>query len=292
MDSKKRIIMYFTLYIILIFLFIFFDISFFFFKQTFPINDEQYKISEEISPLEYNLIKKGNLKKQIKFESVINRESDDIEIMYIPITKKIECRINSIVNTPQDISLEFEVNNFKKGRVLNIEKTSEYYIVSVDVCFNYYCNIYVPNSYYNYLKEISVNPQKLKTYNLIDDSIINLEYKNLFFDKEREDFVLRFQLNSLSSNIYNFLRTETIYLIEEFENSFYIELSCLKKIDYNNFGIFEHILDLENNIVEETRIEIIGIVDNYLIVESNSFLGEKFKKQSFNLTYNLITQFN
>ena len=291
MKNRITYIVYIASSFIICLLFLFIDLAIFMYKPTSYVNDNHYVLEEEETIIPSDVIRRGDLERRISFSSNVIRENDEIDIITVPIENKIKCYIGAVVNSPSDISSNWTYPNFKSGRVLNIEKNNESHLISIDLSSNYFCYVTVSSSYNRYINTFLSDPQILSTYNKVDRKKLDLLYLNYSFNKNRDAYILKYQLNSMSTNIYSSVETSTRYVLKRYDNVYHISFRCLKSIDEYNIGVLEHIVDAKKNILEEVRFEVKGFVDSYIVIDGASYDGEKFKRQNFALTNYLFEQF-
>lgn len=293
MKTKLLNLLYLSLCLLLIPIFAFIDIKILSFNIITTLeNNSVYSYNETPRTLlSFEYLQKGDLYRQYTFDSIIKRDTDNVFIVSVPLNKTITCNINSIINSKKDISTDYEVEEVKNGRVLNIKKNSDSYLISIDLATNYFCYTMIPNYYYNYFEFFLKNPNKINTYNYIDYTFLDLTFKEGTYNKDNGAFLMRYQFNSItSSNLYNNSKAISMYLVESFINACYINYNCLKDIDENYIGVLELITDYQNSILEEIKVNILGVIDSYIILDnsSNTYVNKQFKKQDYRITNSLV----
>lgn len=238
-------------------------------------SDDYYVFEPKAESYNTDTLKRGKLIKYLHFNGKIIRESNIIKQVSINKSKSLNCVIGSIVTKHEDISVENDINNYHKGRVIDITENSENFIISIDLAINYFAKFEISDSYSDIIQDIITG--KIATSILINYNYLDFQFDEIDYNTGSCKYLLTFQLNSIDEYTYPNSRIHVKIKEKNYFKVIYLEPHIIKSItsDYN--VILDRIFtDMGKVHTEEIKLPIIDLVDNKLIVDGSSYMGDEF----------------
>ena len=234
--------------------------------------DAKYKYIEPTISFETDSIKKSNIVVYNTYNGKIKRVDNEIKEILLEKSKDLSCTVGSVINSFTDISLDNDSNNYVSGRVIAIEETLDYYVISIDSIDNYKAYISIPDNYYYILNIIDTTKYNLYTSFGYADV---LGY-DVTYDKDSQCFTLIFDFDKFDESIYASMDIKFKIHVKDYFKVYYVEEKVIKDITEDYYVILDKVIDKENNVIEEVRYKIIDYVNKKLVIDFTGKIDEEY----------------
>ncbi|MDR2266858.1 MAG: hypothetical protein LBE09_04660 [Christensenellaceae bacterium] len=237
-------------------------------------NNTPYSFEELPAKVYGDTMYKADLEKSINFSGNIKRVSDNIGTIVVDGNFTINCKIGSILDKPTDVVTGVEVENFQRGRVIDIEYDEENTMVFVDLATNYLATFAINDTYNNQLQDIIAGAfgTRIKS----SGGYLEHVYLSMDYDYASCKYILIYKLLNINNWIYADMKTEISIITKEYINAIYIQPKIIKDITDDYYVILDKIIERDDGsvVTEEKKYKIIDVANGNIIIETyNNYDG-------------------
>ncbi|MDR0697527.1 MAG: hypothetical protein LBF68_08395 [Christensenellaceae bacterium] len=239
-------------------------------------NDASYVFEEQPIKVNTDTIKQMNLTKFLRLDGQTTRANNVVQSIMLGNDEPLNCIVGSIINSATDISDNNDQTNFSKGRVVNIVNNGANTTISIDLASNYLARFELSDAYHRILQDIISGNLAMTIQN--NNSYLDFIFSALNYDVISCNYILTYQLLSIDEYTYSGMMIRAKIKESEYQGAIYIEPRIIKNITTDYHVVLDRVKSIDNDklITEQIEVQIIDVVDNKIIIDGYSYLGDSF----------------